>query len=82
MVYTQKVGVKMLYFLYQFYQGIAHGVFTLVDFTKNGIDFLTTFTADMQDAFTGIDFPPLVVAVLSLVFALGLFDKITHLLKG
>lgn len=72
----------MLYFLYQFFQGIAHGVFTAVDFLENIIQFISSFTADMQSAFAGITFPPLVIAVLTLVFSLGLFDKIVHLLKG
>lgn len=72
----------MLYFLYQYYQGIAHGVFTAVEFAENAVSFLTGFIADMGTVFTGIDFPPLVLAVLTLVFSLGLFDKVVHLLKG
>lgn len=72
----------MLYFLYQFFQGIAHGVFTAVDFVENAVEFISGFITDMDNVFTGIDFPPLVLAVLTLVFSLGLFDKVVHLLKG
>lgn len=72
----------MLYFLYQFYQGIAHGVFTAIDFTKYSIDFISSFVTDIQDSFSNLQFPPLVLSVLTLVFVLGTFDKIVHLLKG
>ena len=72
----------MLYFIYQFLQGIAPVVFTAVDCAQNGILFITTGLVDLKESFSNIDFPPLVLAVLEIVLGLGLFDKVVHLLKG
>ena len=72
----------MLYFLYQYYQGISHDVFTVVEVAKKSVCFISDFITDFTDCFSGIVFPPLVLSVLTLTFSLGVFDKVTHALKG
>lgn len=70
----------MLYFIYQFLQGIAHNVFTAVEIGKQNLEFVSSIPVEIGSFFTDIDFPPVVLAVLTLIFALAFIDKIIHVL--
>lgn len=70
----------MLYFIYQFLQGIAHNIFTGLHFTGNMFEFIKSFPADIDSLIGDIGFPPLVLAFLGLIFALAFLDKIVHIL--
>lgn len=72
----------MLYFIYQFLQGIAHKVFTALEYTGKGVNFVELFISDMHGVLDGIDFPPWVLAVLTLIFVLAVFDKVIALIRG
>lgn len=70
----------MLYFIYQFLQGIAHNVFTAVAIGKQNLDFVSSIPVEISGFFDSIDFPPVVLAVLTLIFVLAFIDKIIHVL--
>lgn len=70
----------MLYFIYQFLQGIAHNVFTAVEIGRQNLEFVSSIPAEIGGFFTDIDFPPVVLAVLTLIFVLAFIDKIIHVL--
>ena len=66
----------MLYFIYQYLQGIAHEVFTDLNMFGHTLKFLVDSSADISEGVHAFELPTPVKAGISLVFVLALIDKL------
>lgn len=66
----------MLYFIYQYLQGIAHEVFTDLNMFGHTLKFIVDSSADISAGVQAFALPTPVKAGISLVFVLALIDKL------
>lgn len=65
----------MLYFIYQYLQGIAHNVFTAVNMGGHALEFVLDSSADLTESLEALNFPVTVKVFFGLIFSLALIDK-------
>lgn len=66
----------MLYFVYQYLQGIAHTVFTSLNMSVHSLKFMLDSSADLSEGLETLSLPPVVKASFGLIFSLALIDKL------
>lgn len=66
----------MLYFIYQYLQGIAHEVFTDVNMFGHSLRFILDSSADLSESLQSFDFPVAIKSAFALIFSLAVIDKL------